>query len=426
MRIVKTEILVVGGGGAGMSAALVAADCGADVAVADENPYFGGQIWRRGIDGKDSFAAAGMIKRLGDSSVRFIPGTTVFDRSGDSALLASGPDGTVELQYRRLVIATGARERFIPFPGWTLPNVFGAGGLQALVKSGFSVEGKKIIVAGTGPLLLAVAEYLKSKGANVMFVAEQAGNRALAGFAVRLAAFPSKLRQAVEFRMRPGAVPLKRGSFIVKADGAGKLESVSLNGRGRIEEFECELLAVGFHLLPNLELPLLLGCEAGDEGIVVNEFQETSVANVFASGETTGIGGIELSCVEGEIAGYAAAGNQIIPKYLFKNRRKYKRFAYHVNRAFELGGELRDASTDETFVCRCEDVTFGELKNFDCWRDAKLQTRCGMGPCQGRVCGPAAKYLFGWKTDGIRPPIFPVELENLVVGNRQTANGEAK
>jgi hypothetical protein len=84
-----------------------------------------------------------------------------------------------------------------------------------------------------------------------------------------------------------------------------------------------------------------------------------------------------------------------------------------LNQAFALRGELKNLADDNTFVCRCEDVTYSRIREFPTWREAKLQTRCGMGACQGRVCGPATEFLFGWDTGAVRPPIFPVKLENL-------------
>ncbi len=97
----------------------------------------------------------------------------------------------------------------------------------------------------------------------------------------------------------------------------------------------------------------------------------------------------------------------------FSKRERTRRFADALNRTFALRDELKTLADDSTIVCRCEDVQYGKLKDFDNWRTAKLQTRCGMGPCQGRVCGAAVEFLFGWKPDSVRPPIFPVKLENL-------------
>jgi len=147
--------------------------------------------------------------------------------------------------------------------------------------------------------------------------------------------------------------------------------------------------------------------------VAVDEFQMTSCENIYCAGEPTGIGGVEASLVEGSIAGFAAAGNERAARELFSKRSKMRKFGDSLNKAFALRDELRHTADDDTLICRCEDITYGQLKEFDSRRSAKLQTRCGMGACQGRVCGAATEFLFGWEADTVRPPIFPVKMENL-------------
>src|SRR5262249_50272754 len=152
----------------------------------------GGQIWRSSHG--ETSQAAQWIERL--KSVQVIAGTRVFS-ANDGQVQAETTEGICEIQYRKLILATGARERFLPFPGWTLPGVMGAGGLQALVKGGLSIRDKKVVVAGSGPLLLAAAAYLKQQGATVLLVAEQAPLRKLAGFAFQLLRQPAKIGQFI-------------------------------------------------------------------------------------------------------------------------------------------------------------------------------------------------------------------------------------
>jgi hypothetical protein len=134
---------------------------------------------------------------------------------------------------------------------------------------------------------------------------------------------------------------------------------------------------------------------------------------IFCAGEPTGIGGVELSIVEGQIAGHAAAGQENMARSLLPLRKKLLKFVDALDRTFALRPELRELAAAETIICRCEDVTYSRLKVQTSWRAAKLQTRCGMGPCQGRVCGPQTEFLFGWSQDSIRPPIFPARVESL-------------
>jgi len=431
---ISTDILVIGGGAAGMAAAL-AASSNKDhrVTLVDNNPHLGGQIWRAELGKTKSPEAIKLIGAIESGQIEIVNNAQVFSVR-DNSIFAQTHLGSTEFEYQKLIIATGARERFLPFPGWTLPNVIGAGGLQALVKGGLNIENKRIVVAGSGPLLFAVAEYLKSKGANVVAVAEQTSGANLRRFAFGLWRSPSKLAQGIALRSKllgvpyltdcwvKSAAPLQRrstgrvlpGQNPARSKGIDSLPlSVTLFRNGKTRTIDADYLACGFHLVPNTELASLLGCRIDNSFVAVDEFQRTSCENVYCAGEPTAIGGIEASLVEGKIAGFAASGNENEAQRHFIEREKTRRFADRLNKAFELRDELKVLADDITFVCRCEDVTYAALKDFDSRREAKLQTRCGMGACQGRICGAATEFLFGWEADTARPPIFPVRMENL-------------
>ena len=394
-----------------MAAAVTAAECGARVGLVDDNISPGGQIWRGESSAADSEAAQ-WVQRLEAAKVEVHCGTRVFHQPEPGVLLGEAAAGVSTLRYRQLVIATGARERFLPFPGWTLPNVMGAGGLQALVKSGLPVAGRRIVVAGTGPLLLAVAAYLQQHGAEVVLICEQASWSRLARFGSSLIGQGDKIRQALEMRRVLKNVKFAPNSWIVAAGGRETLKEVTISQGGRAETIACDYLACGFHLVPNTELAVLLGCALSEGCVRVDERQQTTVSGVFCAGEPTGIGGVELAVVEGRIAGFASAG-QHVPRGLYGQRAKLQRFARSLNAGFALRSELKSLVQPETIVCRCEDVSFGKLRQYSGWREAKLHTRCGMGPCQGRVCGAALEFLLSWKPESVRPPIFPVEFRSL-------------
>jgi NADPH-dependent 2,4-dienoyl-CoA reductase/sulfur reductase-like enzyme len=404
------DLLVVGAGPAGLAAAWRAAKSGLRVSVVDDNPAAGGQIWRGEQAKPSSPEAQEWLKRIRSVDMQMINGARVFQQPEAGMLLAETPNGVCELKYESLVLATGARERFLPFPGWTLPNVMGAGGLQALVKTGLPIEGKRVVVAGTGPLLLAVAAYLRGRGANVLLIAEQASSMQLVRFGIGSV---SKGSQALALKRQLKGVPYRSGCWVLAAHGTEKLESVTLFRSG---EVACDYLACGFHLVPNLELAELLGCATKHGVVNVNDYQETTLPNVYSSGESTGIGGLELSLIEGEIAGLAAADKRGEAQKLFPIRQKHRKFADLLNRTFALRDELKQLPAPETIVCRCEDVTLERLRTHQSWRAAKLQTRCGMGPCQGRVCGAAVEFLFGWRAESVRPPALPVRVESLIRG----------
>jgi len=217
----QTDILIVGGGAAGMSAALAAIDqADRSVMVLDDNPHLGGQIWRAELGKTRSPDAARLIEAVGRDNIRVLNNAQVFGTAGPNRLAAEIPSGRLEIEYSKLIIATGARERFLPFPGWILPGVFGAGGLQALVKGGLNIADKRIVIAGTGPLLLAVADYLKTKGAHVLLIAEQTSAAKIRRFARGLWRSPDKMLQAAAMRARLVGIPYQTDCWVTSCTGS--------------------------------------------------------------------------------------------------------------------------------------------------------------------------------------------------------------
>lgn len=417
------DVLVIGGGPAGIAAAVRAAECGVCVGLVDDNQSFGGQIWRGEFDahrkdeggeaaGEHSEASKWRLL-LAKAPVTKLSGFRIVDQIRAGKLLAEGEEELRELDYQRLILATGARERFLPFPGWTLPNVMGAGGLQAMVKSGLPISGRRIVVAGSGPLLLAVAAYLRKHGADIPIICEQASWPLLLRFGVSLLRHPKKLKQAAQLKKDLSGIPFAANTWPVRAKGKNALEAVTISRGGKQQSIPCDYLACGFHLVPNTELAQLLGCQLAGDFVGVDDLQETTVKGIFCAGEPVAIGGVDLALVAGQIAGLAAAGHKEKATKLFGERKKALRFARALDRASRLRGEIGNLPAPDTIVCRCEDVPYLRIQPYKSWRAAKLHTRCGMGPCQGRICGPAVQFLFGWTPDSVRPPIFAARVESL-------------
>jgi NADPH-dependent 2,4-dienoyl-CoA reductase/sulfur reductase-like enzyme len=397
-----------------LAAACVAAENNARVALVDETPWLGGQIWRGQQAAPTIPAARNWFDRFRSSGATLLDRTCVIAAPAAGLLLAESDGHPRQLRWKRLVLATGARELFLPFPGWTLPGVIGPGGLLSLAKHGWPVEDKRIVIAGSGPLLLAAAEGLLKQKARIVGVIEQAPWSKVAQFAASLWRHPAKAWEGIKLKAALRGVACEFGSWPVRAEGTEQVHCVTVTNGQRTWTIECDLLACGFGLVPNVELPLALGCELKGGFVKADERQTTTAPDVFCAGEPTGIGGADCALVEGQIAGYAATEKWDLVKGLLKKRAAWHRFGTLLAEAFALRPEVKTLARHDTIICRCEDVRLSQLHPFTSWREAKLHARCGMGPCQGRVCGPATKELFGWGMNSVRPPVCPARVRSLI------------
>jgi len=413
-----------------MAAAAVAAEAGLNVCLIDDNRKAGGQIWRgfkldTAARSSTSSESGKWSQRLERTRCVIRTESQVIDHPAPNTLRIEHNGEVNDLTYGKLILATGARERFLPFPGWTLPGVIGAGALQAFVKSGLDVHGKRVVVAGSGPLLLAIAAGLTDAGARIIAIYEQAPLSRLMSFAVTLTRHPRKITEGLRYARKLRAASYRTGCWVKFARGSAHLDSVTVTDGRREWTHDCDWLACGFHLVPNLELPLLVGCTVSNGYIVVDEVQQSSVRNVACVGELTGIGGLDKALLEGEIAGLSAAGREDQARAFSRRLNKLLSFVRRLDQAFALRNELRTLCDSQTVVCRCEDVAYSTVQPCASWREAKLHTRCGMGPCQGRICGPQTEFLCGWRYSGVRPPLLPAELSSMAAAS-QTAVSEAR
>jgi NADPH-dependent 2,4-dienoyl-CoA reductase/sulfur reductase-like enzyme len=410
-------VLVVGAGPAGLAAAATAASHGLRVALVDQQASAGGQVWRPDVRAGQP---RGVRRRLQHSAIDWYGEARIVHAEPGFVWLEQ-PSGPVELRAEQIVLATGARELLLPFPGWTLPGVLGAGGAQALAKQGWDVRGRRVVVAGSGPLLLAAAATLRRHGAHVLEILENSPREELAQFAGGLWRWPGKAVDAAGLMLSLLGVPYRCGHRIVSASGEHQLEAIEVAGPSGRRRIACDLVAVGYGLVPNVELAQALGCRLAPAGahprIAVDDELRTSVPGVFAAGEACGIGGRECALIEGELAGHLAAGARAKARGLMSRRRHARSFAAWLQAHFQPGPEVHALATADTCLCRCEDVSLARIQACGSLREARLQTRCGMGVCQGRVCGTAlqALGLFGNEaaTTALRPPLVPARLDTL-------------
>jgi thioredoxin reductase len=438
----RCDVAVVGAGPAGLAAALSAAGFGCPVTLIDSAAAPGGQIYRQNTAGSrgatpDSLDTERLPPRLArvtrDARIRYLAATSVWHAApvaGDGFALRLADSGTARpgsaapacLEARSVVIATGATELVLPFPGWDLPGVTTVGAAQALLKGQGVSIGTRVIVAGSGPLLLPAAAGLTAAGVRVVAVLEATTARAGARHAARLAGHPGKLREAAGYAatLARHRVPVRTGHAVVGCHGAGRAERVTIARLdrdwrpvpGSHQDEAVDAVHVSYGFSPAVELARALGCASNQHpsrpvaAVGHDADQATSVAGVFAAGEVTGIGGADVAELEGYLAGASAArflGRLHPVAYAARTRAlrsrlgPARRFAALLDAAYPLMSGWLDWPDPDTVACRCEDTRWEQIgaavaAGAGDVRAVKGLSRCGMGYCQGRICGPALQF----------------------------------
>ncbi len=451
------EILVIGAGPAGLAAVRTAAAYGAQVVLIDDNRQPGGQYYRhpaseplRAVHGDlfdEATRGADLLSAATSPNVTHYPGAVFYGFFDDGIAAFAHDDRITRLTPGATVVAAGATERPVPFPGWTLPGVMGAGAVQNLLKSQRTLPGRRILVTGNGPLTLLAAANLVRCGAEVIEVLEAAANRPPLAMIPRLLLEPGMLARGIGYRaiLARHRVPFRSRHVVVEARGGARVEAAMvapIAPDGAIDHARARTLSVdtvvaGFGLVPSSEITRSIGCEhvhdAGKGGWIPvrNAELETSRDGVFAAGECAGAAGVEKALLEGELAGLAAAMRVGAAKgaEAAAHRRRLQRrlarlmaFRTAIEAIYRPPASLLPLMRDDTIVCRCEEVTLAEARR---WvregvneaNSLKAITRMAMGRCQGRNCVPTLTRLIAAET-GIdvaevspprpRPPLKPI------------------
>ena len=464
MTIEEVDVTIIGAGAAGLSAAGEAARMGARVVLVDDNQHPGGQYFRQPspqnykckslVSEKDRHRFAQLLKGIDTPLVRYCPGTTVWDIHDQFTIGLADGERSRRIRSAAIVISAGARDHVYPFPGWTLPGVITAGGSQNLIKGMGIAPAAPVVVAGNGPLLLVAAANLVSVGVEVAAVVE-ASNRPwnIVRHAAKLIHGGSNLGLAIKYLkiLYKSKIPFLRGYGVIAAYGSECLSAVDVAPIIRHGKFErsqarritAKTMVTGMGLTPSLELPRLLGLKEasmplrGGPNIITNEKMMSSVFGVFVAGDGSSIGGVELSLVEGRIAGINAAihagigASESMQLSLTRDLSAHRRlckFRSGLERVFMNNVDWYDLLTPETIICRCEDVTWGKLhkckeKGLITPLQLKAATRIGMGRCQGRNCLGTLAALTSHEGDDptkeqemprTRPPARPILLSELL------------
>jgi NADPH-dependent 2,4-dienoyl-CoA reductase/sulfur reductase-like enzyme len=461
------DLAIVGGGPAGLSAAIVAGQCGLDVRLLDEQPRLGGQIYRQPpvgfrVDGwltgrlyrrgKALLERAERLPSLHHVSEATVWGLFPAESKAEGSrhrVLFERAGVACGLNARHVLLATGCYEMPVPFPGWQRPGVMSAGGIQTLLKSQRVAAGRNIVLAGSHPLLLVAADQLLAAGVRVAaIVFTQSGRtlmRMLASPAPLLAALPQLLYAAHCLnRIRRARVPVLLGHAVAEALGTDAVEAVRVSPsdfRGESRMIPCDAVGMCYGFLASSELARQAGAQSNWESgsgwvVASDEFLRTSVPNLSVAGELIGVAGAEAAALSGEIAalgissdaGALAASEASARSGAPRRRlRTLRRFAAALAGLTGPSSSLLSRlATPTTLLCRCEEVTVGALG--EALRDesaaasassVKLLTRVGMGLCQGRMCELAVRRLIGEYRDcpleqipgyEPRPPVKPIAL----------------
>lgn len=447
----SAEIVVVGAGPGGLSAAAAAAQCGAQVTLIDAHPVPGGQYYHQPPDRFRQLATSRqkdgrkLWQHVTDAGVKILSDTTVWNLDGKKTLSIYGPNGINTVRAQIVILSTGAYERTAAFPGWTLPGVITAGAAQILLYHRVK-PGLRVLAAGTGPLQLVTAANLVKAGIDVVSVLEAARITPSMNGALALLGQWGRIHEGLRSisRLLQNGVPYRIGWGIVAAHGTDKVEGAIIARLdaewrpvvGSEREVTCDTICTGYGLIPFNALARMAGAEqtwsleVGGEILVRDETMQTTIPGVYAIGDGAGIGGYRMAMVEGAIAGAAAAialqkGGPIARKMMMNaapGLRHEKRFQRYYASLFTPRPGLIDLMKGDTIVCRCESVARGKIdgaiRSGACTlQEIKAITRCGMGECQGRVCGPQIALLLSEKTGksleaigafSARPPIFPI------------------
>ncbi|MFE9702234.1 NAD(P)/FAD-dependent oxidoreductase [Streptomyces sp. NPDC005930] len=440
----RADLVVVGAGPAGLAAAVTALNGGLRVALVDSGAAVGGQYWRHppeharatlptedlhhGLRTYRALCGASAAHRAaGRLDLRLEHHAWSAVREGDGFAIhavdrrEAPRERAVVLRAPRLLVATGAYDRPLPFPGWDLPGVLTVGGLQALLKGGGVTAGRRVALGGTGPFLLPVAAGLAARGVEVVAVCEAAHPRAWLRHPGPLLRNPGKWAEGAGYAaaLLRHRVPVRPRTAIVGADGDERVASVRIasltpDGRprpGTQRHVEVDAVGVGWGFVPRLDLLVPFGCALtdsvdGNAVAAVDAGQRTTVPGLYAAGETCGVGGAALAVHEGRLAAQSVLADSGAVRPPADRRSAAVRSAVARHRAFARAMALvhpippgwSSWLSDDTVVCRCEEVTAGAVRaaRADGARDhrqVKQLTRAGMGWCQGRMCGPAVHCL---------------------------------
>lgn len=462
------DLVVIGTGPAGISAALEAATHNLKVLVLDEQPRPGGQIYRNvtaasafvaDLLGPDYRHGKGLTERLGHSNVEVRFGATVWDVARDLTVTAQIEGQSFQVRPQQLIAATGAMERATPIPGWTLPGVLNAGAAQIALKSSGAIPSGRVVLAGGGPLLLLVACQLLDAGVSVVGVVETSPSsnrwRALRYLPAALASSAYLAKGArMLWRLRQAEVPMFSAATSLRVEGGERARALSFKSNGIEHCVDADVVLLHHGVVPNTQMSRLLRVEHDwdDEQMAwkphVDAWGETSLPGFRIAGDGAGIAGALAAESLGVLSALgaarslgrlSAADGERRAESVRRSLAKQLRIRPFLDSLYRPPRWLSNPP-NETVVCRCEEVTAGrirEMAGLGCQgpNQTKFFSRCGMGPCQGRMCGLTVTQILCTELGRsprqvgayhIRSPLKPVTLGSIAALSKDATNTTTK
>jgi len=471
----EKDFVIIGSGPAGLNAAIIAANLGVQVTIIDENPQIGGQIFRqtppeiyrkKHLDKQSEDTFEKLNQSIIHNNIKIYSSSTVwgiFEKEESQAqnnseinskIIATDNREIPLIEARNLLIASGAYEMPVIFPGWTIPGVITLGSMQILLKSQGVIPEGRIIIAGTGPFLYLSASQLIENGANVIGIVEASSMLDWYAWGMQLLRFPSIMLKGIKClrKIKKAGIPIYFGHMVVDAKGKDKIREVTISQvdsqwcpkRHTKKTLQTDLIGVNFGFMPSSYLTHLSGCQHNfdlEQFCWISQFNnvyKTSEKNVFVAGDNTGIGGDKMASIEGKIVGIEVSRllgkltkekANLIHKQLLKDLKSYNWYKKHLNKIYKFKSGFFNILTEETIICRCEEIDYKTIKEIlkdpstGNLKSLKNILRTGMGRCQGRFCYPTIMKILSryistkelQKEDfTVRVPLKPLPLKKFI------------
>ena len=416
----SSDLLIIGGGIGGLSAALAASNCGVNTILIDDREKLGGQFCKQPIIGENATSddqvilGKKLINKVINNGVKVFTNSSVFAIFENKEILAIKDNELITFRPKKIIFSTGAYERGYPVKGWTLPGVMTTGAMQGLLKGYNVLAGKKILMCGNGPFILHVAKELKKGGAIIIAISEKSSKPNIFDYKIMFQLLLNSFKlffKGIRYLLflKLNGIPIYYNHEISSIEQNANGLTATIMNTGGIDhksfEVDCICLGYGFNSSNNMLRYLNCRHDYNSELNCLVTFRyddlQTTVKDIYAIGDCVKISGAQVAELEGNISGYNVAeslGYKIVPEYLKEKNlckiklQKLEKFQNNLWKLYKSNNYNLANLNKEIEICRCEGIKYSTLNNalengFTSMSELKLKTRVGMGPCQGRYCG---------------------------------------